>query len=282
MKKFLLLYATAFIATGAIAQKASLKVSYEETKHIYAQDDKLGKTTMILLSGKDGSKYFNEMSQYCDSMTSTPEGKKALQKIQMAAWMTTGADGSITSIDMSKGNAPMKRVDTYILKDFGKKEIAVYDSWAHEPGRYTEPFAEMEWEIEGDSTRTVLGYECVMARTNYHGREWRAWFTPEIPVQDGPWKFHGLPGLILAAESDNDMTMTATGIETSDTAIQPIYSSESYAGVERKKALKDQEYYANNREAIIKARFGNSVRFENEGKEKKPYSRERYSLETDY
>ena len=237
---------------------------------------------MILLSGKDGSKYFNEMSQYCDSMTSTPEGKKALQKIQMAAWMTTGADGSITSIDMSKGNAPMKRVDTYILKDFGKKEIAVYDSWAHEPGRYTEPFAEMEWEIEGDSTRTVLGYECVMARTNYHGREWRAWFTPEIPVQDGPWKFHGLPGLILAAESDNDMTMTATGIETSDTAIQPIYSSESYAGVERKKALKDQEYYANNREAIIKARFGNSVRFENEGKEKKPYSRERYSLETDY
>lgn len=282
MKKFLLLYATAFIATGAIAQKASLKVSYEETKHIYAQDDKLGKTTMILLSGKDGSKYFNEMSQYCDSMTSTPEGKKALQKIQMAAWMTTGADGSITSIDMSKGNAPMKRVDTYILKDFGKKEIAVYDSWAHEPGRYTEPFAEMEWEIEGDSTRTVLGYECVMARTNYHGREWRAWFTPEIPVQDGPWKFHGLPGLILAAESDNDMTMTATGIETSDTAIQPIYPSESYAGVERKKALKDQEYYANNREAIIKARFGNSVRFENEGKEKKPYSRERYSLETDY
>lgn len=282
MKKFLLLCATAFIATGAIAQKASLKVSYEETKHIYAQDDKLDKTTMILLSGKDGSKYFNEMSQYCDSMTSTPEGKKALQKIQMAAWMTTGADGSITSIDMSKGNAPMKRVDTYILKDFGKKEIAVYDSWAHEPGRYTEPFAEMEWEIEGDSTRTVLGYECVMARTNYHGREWRAWFTPEIPVQDGPWKFHGLPGLILAAESDNDMTMTATGIETSDTAIQPIYSSESYAGVERKKALKDQEYYANNREAIIKARFGNSVRFENEGKEKKPYSRERYSLETDY
>lgn len=282
MKKFLLLCATAFIATGAIAQKASLKVSYEETKHIYAQDDKLGKTTMILLSGKDGSKYFNEMSQYCDSMTSTPEGKKALQKIQMAAWMTTGADGSITSIDMSKGNAPMKRVDTYILKDFGKKEIAVYDSWAHEPGRYTEPFAEMEWEIEGDSTRTVLGYECVMARTNYHGREWRAWFTPEIPVQDGPWKFHGLPGLILAAESDNDMTMTATGIETSDTAIQPIYSSESYAGVERKKALKDQEYYANNREAITKARFGNSVRFENEGKEKNPYSRERYSLETDY
>lgn len=282
MKKFLLLCATAFIATGAIAQKASLKVSYEETKHIYAQDDKLGKTTMILLSGKDGSKYFNEMSQYCDSMTSTPEGKKALQKIQMAAWMTTGADGSITSIDMSKGNAPMKRVDTYILKDFGKKEIAVYDSWAHEPGRYTEPFAEMEWEIEGDSTRTVLGYECVMARTNYHGREWRAWFTPEIPVQDGPWKFHGLPGLILAAESDSDMTMTATGIETSDTAIQPIYSSESYADVERKKALKDQEYYANNREAIIKARFGNSVRFENEGKEKKPYSRERHSLETDY
>jgi len=280
MKK-LLLCLILTLPMNILAQKASIKVAYEETKHAYSQDDKLGTKNMILLTGKDGSKYFNEMSQYCDSMTSTPEGKKKLKSIQMAAWMSTGANGSIT-IDMTKGNAPLKKINTYIVKDFSKNEIKAYDSWGGENCFYTEPFGEMEWEIEGDSTRTIIGYECVMARTNYHGREWRAWFSPEIPVQDGPWKFYGLPGLILGAESTNDISITATGIETVETEIQPIYSPDSYSKTDRKKALKDEEHYMNNRETIIKARFGSSVKFANSDKEKKPWIRERYSLETDY
>ncbi len=280
MKKLLLILAF-IIPASAFAQKASVKVAYEETRHVYSNDDKIGTKKMTLLTGKEGSKYFNEESQYCDSMTSTPEGKKKLREIQMAAWMSHGADGSIT-IDMTKGNAPHKKIDTYIIKDFSKNEMKVYDSWGGENGVYTEPFGEIEWEIEGDSTRTILNYECVMARTNYHGHDWRVWFTPEIPVQDGPWKFQGLPGLILGAESDNDIAVFATGLEAVDTAIRPVYSPESYSKIDRKKALKDEEHYATNREAMISARFGSSVRFENNDKEKKPWLRDRYALETDY
>jgi hypothetical protein len=35
------------------------------------------------------------------------------------------------------------------------------------------------------------------ATTSFAGRNYEAWFTPEIPISDGPYKFYGLPGLIF-------------------------------------------------------------------------------------
>ncbi len=60
---------------------------------------------------------------------------------------------------------------------------------------YDEPLHPMEWTI-GDETKEVLGHQCQKATTSWRGREWTAWFS-DIPYNDGPWKFGGLPGLIL-------------------------------------------------------------------------------------
>lgn len=38
--------------------------------------------------------------------------------------------------------------------------------------------------------------------TKMGGRDWVAWFTNDIPIQDGPYKFCGLPGLIIKIEDD--------------------------------------------------------------------------------
>ena len=54
------------------------------------------------------------------------------------------------------------------------------------------------WVIT-DETDIILGFPCIKATTNFRGREWIAFFTPDIPVQEGPWKLYGLPGLILKA-----------------------------------------------------------------------------------
>ena len=67
----------------------------------------------------------------------------------------------------------------------------------------------MTWET-GDSTKNILGYECIQAQTDYHGRHWTVWFTPEIPVHDGPWKFRGLPGLILEATTGDGIGFLQT------------------------------------------------------------------------
>jgi GLPGLI family protein len=52
------------------------------------------------------------------------------------------------------------------------------------------------WSFQ-DDTLTVNGYLCQKAVCRFRGRNYIAWFAPDIPVSNGPWKFGGLPGLIL-------------------------------------------------------------------------------------
>lgn len=58
-----------------------------------------------------------------------------------------------------------------------------------------------DWVIH-DETKQILGYTCKKALCAFRGRTWTAWYALEIPIQDGPWKLCGLPGLILQAEDN--------------------------------------------------------------------------------
>ena len=114
----------------------------------------------------------------------------------------------------------------YVFKDYPDSVLTLFDSYMFEHDLHMEPFSEIKWHIVEDSTRSVLGYECRMATTEYHGRKWTAWFAPEIPVCDGPWKLRGLPGLILeATEEKGHHSFIADGIETTDQPIRPAYPS---------------------------------------------------------
>lgn len=62
---------------------------------------------------------------------------------------------------------------------------------------YTNQMNNLNWQIVPDSKKKVLGYSVQKAITNYGGRKWEAWFSTDIPINDGPYVFHGLPGLII-------------------------------------------------------------------------------------
>lgn len=60
---------------------------------------------------------------------------------------------------------------------------------------------DIAWTLSED-TVTVSGYLCQQATATYRGVEWRVWYTEEVPSSAGPWRLHGLPGLIVEAESE--------------------------------------------------------------------------------
>lgn len=70
------------------------------------------------------------------------------------------------------------------------------------------------WTINKKEKKTILGYDCYKAVGVFGGRKWIAWYTPDIPIPEGPYRFMGLDGLILeVADTENHYTFTAVSIE---------------------------------------------------------------------
>ncbi|WP_297984897.1 GLPGLI family protein [uncultured Chryseobacterium sp.] len=59
------------------------------------------------------------------------------------------------------------------------------------------------WKLS-DEKKVINGLTLQKATTNWGKRNWIAWFAKEIPFQEGPYKFHGLPGLIVELEDDKE------------------------------------------------------------------------------
>ncbi|AUC16809.1 hypothetical protein BTO06_17400 [Tenacibaculum sp. SZ-18] len=83
-----------------------------------------------------------------------------------------------------------------ILKDFSKDSITVYNEIFLDNFKYTESKKAIKWKITSHTTK-INGLKCQKAVTYFSGRYYDAWFTNEIPISDGPYKFSGLPGLIV-------------------------------------------------------------------------------------
>ncbi|MCM1137854.1 MAG: GLPGLI family protein [Duncaniella sp.] len=106
---------------------------------------------------------------------------------------------------------------------------------------YTEEYPPFDWEISED-TLTVSSYPCMKAICEYGGRKWTAWFTDEIPASFGPWKFSGLPGLIMKVTDDEGIhTFTAVSFSKADSKIVKVQN----AGIQhtsRDKFVKNKNY----------------------------------------
>ncbi|OCK49829.1 hypothetical protein BA768_08005 [Chryseobacterium sp. CBo1] len=90
-----------------------------------------------------------------------------------------------------------------ITKNYGSNEI-LFEKQLHDKIFIINNSCKINWKISSEKDK-FLSYPIQKATTEFGGRKWIAWFTTEIPVQDGPYKFYGLPGLILKInDSENE------------------------------------------------------------------------------
>lgn len=71
----------------------------------------------------------------------------------------------------------------------------------------------MRWNIS-DEMKQIDSFECRMAEARFRGRDYVAWYCPDIPIPNGPWKMGGLPGLIVELrEKSGDMHFLLQSIQ---------------------------------------------------------------------
>lgn len=242
-------------AKKTVYPKAEIKVEYTYHEKFWRGSDGVIERDipMLLLANNEGSKFYCPNTEYRDSLESTPSGRAKAKEILHNALRCYSSSHDRAVLD----DIIAYKTFLYVFKDVPKSLITVYDkAGLTDFGCYTEPLDAQLWQI-GDSVKTVLGYECIVAEADYHGRHWTAWFAPDIPVPDGPWKLRGLPGLILEASEPGDQHyFLAKGIETSHMDIVPIYPSVDYERMTRKELLKGRRNSLENGMAIFRAQTG--------------------------
>ena len=104
---------------------------------------------------------------------------------------------------------------------------------------YLEDMPEQDWRILED-TLTINSYLCQKAMCHFRGRDYIAWFAIDIPINNGPWKFGGLPGLILKVyDSQRLYTFECIKVENGKFPIMK-YRFKNYKPTERNKLLRLQ------------------------------------------
>ena len=141
------------------------------------------KTEMMFLdTTKDGSKYYSYTVFNSDSIM-----KVDLEK-QLAA------TGSINvKSDMQKGSVRYSVTKTYPDYKINLHRRLGMDAYNISDDR------KINWKILSEKEK-IGEWNAQKAEADFAGRHWIAWFSTEIPIQDGPYKFRGLPGLIVKIE----------------------------------------------------------------------------------
>jgi len=191
----------------------------------------------ILQIGENVTKGFTYQKFYNDSLQAANPAlwRKLFNASVQESMEAMRRTGDLTSVQNNEFTVGAFASDLY--KDYRNNEIRVRDNISIHSFMYTDELKPQEWTILSD-TMTILGYPSQKAICHFRGRDWEAWFTPEIPISEGPWNFYGLPGLVTKLHDiQNHYSFELTGFQVINESID-IKIPTATQKIERKEFLR--------------------------------------------
>ncbi|MCT4327024.1 GLPGLI family protein [Elizabethkingia anophelis] len=136
------------------------------------------------------------------------------------------------------------KISTVLVKDL-TKEINIFQDRVKNTYQYEEKQPVFNWKLE-KGIKDIMGHKCNKAYTEYRGRKYTAWYATDIPINNGPYVFQGLPGLILELEDDSkEYHYMAVAIDKNSKSIY-LRNEEEILKVSREQFRKvERSYYEN-------------------------------------
>ncbi|WP_291051487.1 MULTISPECIES: GLPGLI family protein [unclassified Empedobacter] len=186
------------------------------------------------------------------------------------SYLSLSDEKSLFTIDFKQKNMDLdenliqiisKEGVSNMYKDYQKNKIYYKNNIAFKEFLTIDPISVFKWQLTNE-TKKVLGYECQMALMEYYGRKYQAYFTTELGfTYGGPWKFDGLPGVILEVYSlDNQFKITATDITLKNENIEidnPYKDNMKFINFKEFQEMYKKWYKENNR--IVVTPQGNEI-----------------------
>ncbi|SFB75760.1 GLPGLI family protein [Flexibacter flexilis DSM 6793] len=167
----------------------------------YQYVDAFGQPTVFKL-------YFNQEK----SIYIANRGKKnTLNKVGEVV-LTQSNFSEVTSVNKTIFDYFIDEEGDVIVQDRKNNKLTIREVQSHYPLIVREPtLPKINWQLT-EQHKKIGKFNCQKATATFRGRNYEAWFTPEIPIPADPWKLHGLPGLILEAQ-DTEKKYTYTFVD---------------------------------------------------------------------
>lgn len=190
------LFSTNLVAQKYIKDNFKYKITYELTAHLDSTDVEFVKTEkMDLLVG-------DKLSTF-SSRAMSVENKLKIR----------GNSGRTSR------NA-LTEFRYIIVKDREQKNTYYTEAIVQDDYYYKEKAIDTIWKIDQE-TKQYNKYTCQKATATWRGRSYTAWFTEQIPIAEGPYKFSGLPGLIVELyDDDKDYHFKLTSFEKLNASLE--------------------------------------------------------------
>ena len=177
MKKILI---AGFIGLSMISYAQVTRFVYQASMKLSKEKEDRSNETVYLEVSPEKSLFFSENRVKRDSV---------MQRMRQTR-----------SFDRSAMENLRSTINYTVEKDILNQTVIYSDRIGRDNYLYTEQ-PNFEWKILPE-TVTIGEYKTQKAEGTYGGRTWYAWFSSQLPYQDGPYKFSGLPGLIVKLEDD--------------------------------------------------------------------------------